>query len=464
MPGKQPSMRTPTAVQAAYAELKRRYGFPVSLKRISGHYYLYKQLIRWDREAKKYRCVEMRYLGSISDAGAFKPRKMERNDIESAKAVIAAHGGRVVMPESQAARPGGRLRITELDRKILTELTMDGRIQVSELARRLGAEERSVGNRMRSLERSLGMEYRPKVLLEGLGYLFFIVFAKFRDRRPDPDHLEREMNAFPSVQFAALSSNSKYDLVLIIATINDYNAVAKESLPVILRKIRMSPAVKDIEAEWYVSYFDISKGFMPLRQIFVEERLKGSIWTRRQEKGSGSLSKNEYATLLALNADGAESFRAIEKRNGMSDGSARYSYDSLVERKVLTGVTVCMKSLPTMYNALLLVEIVDEGAYAATRNEVYRIEITEDPGHIANRIPLAANMGAPYGVIFMVPILRDGDLENLEREFYAKVKGIKLSSMVLTKTLCGTPPYNRFDNTKSFQYEMLNAKVGQKNL
>src|SRR5208282_4016983 len=98
------------------------------------------------------------------------------------------------------------------------------------------------GYRIRSLEKRLGITYRPKINLESLGYLYFIVFVKFRGSRPDPELLKREMESTASVQFAALTSSSRYDMVLIVATASDYNAVATENLPLSLRKIRMSPS------------------------------------------------------------------------------------------------------------------------------------------------------------------------------------------------------------------------------
>ncbi len=454
---------TPDAVLSAYATLKGRYGFPISLKRIGSHYYIYKQRIRWDKASKKYVCIEMQYLGAIADDGTFRPRKMVANDIDAARAVIAAHGGKVVMPSAaNLPEPSAKSSITTLDKKILTELTMDGRLQVSDLARRLGENERKVGYRIRVLEKRLGISYRPKVYLESLGYLHFIVFVKFRGSRPDPDLLQREMDSNATVQFAALTSGGKYDLILIIATISDYNAVATESLPAALRKIRMGPSLKDIASDWYVSFFDISKGLLPLRENFMAEYLSKSIWTRRQERKSNSISRNEFATLSALNADGAVSFREIEQRNGMSEGSARYSYESLVKRKVISGTTICMNGLGIKYNVFLLMEIIDEGLYAGTRVEVYRIETKESGDHTSNRIPLVANMGAPYGVLFMVPVASDGALESLEREFYSNVKGIRISALILTKIFCGTLPYNRFDNTKTYQYEQLMLHDKQK--
>jgi DNA-binding Lrp family transcriptional regulator len=462
MAGASGSKRPPSAVSAKYAELRRSYGFPVSLKRIGGRYYLYKQLIKWDKERKKYVCTEMKYLGAISDDGVFKPRKLISGDLDSARSMVEAHGGKITMPNNlaeQAPAPS----TTELDRMILTELTMDARMQISELANKLGIDEKKVGYRIRSLENRLGIEYRPRIMVEKLGYLYFIVFAKFRGSRPDPDQLQKEISSISAVQFGALAANSKYDLILIVATRNEYNAAGKDSLPTVLKKLRMEPSLRDIKAEWYVSYFDIVKGFLPLRQNFVDEKLSNSVWTKGQPKEPNSLSRNEYAIIKALNQNGAESFRSVERNNGMTDGSAKYSFDRLTEKKVIDGVTICMNGIGVMYNSFLLIEIIDEGAYAATRSEVFRIETTERPDHLSNKIAMAANMGAPYGGMIMVPIFKDGDLEELQQEFSSKVNGIRVSGMVLTKILCGTLPYNRFDNTKSLQYEMLNAsKVQEK--
>ncbi len=449
--------RVPSAVLVRCAELKASFGFPVSLKKIGGHYYAYKQVIKWDPEARKYVSLESRYLGAISDTGEFRPRKAQGNDLDSARAVIEAKGGKVIMPEEKAASSLKVRHLTDLDKTILTELTMNGRLQLSELAQKLGSDEKRIGYRVRSLEKRLGIEYKPKILIEGLGYLYFIVFARFISWRPDPDALQKDIIANPSIQFAALSSDSKYDLTLIVAAVNDYNVTGGESLPAVLRDIRMAPSLKDIESEWYVSYFDVVKGLMPLRQEFIEKKLLKSVWSRRHERKATSLSKNEYATLRALNADARMPFREIEQKNGMSDGSAKYSFDSLVERSVLQRCSICVPRMPVKYMALVLLEIIDEGAFASTRHELYRFQILEDSKHEINRVALGANMGAPYGVFFMVPVLEDGDLENAMRELYAGVKGIKLSGMTITKVLCGTLPLNRLDNTKTIQHERLKA-------
>ncbi|MDE1865073.1 MAG: AsnC family transcriptional regulator [Candidatus Micrarchaeota archaeon] len=454
----------PRAVLERYEGLKRSYSFPISLKRIKGHYYIYKQLISWDRELKKYRSVEMQYLGSISSTGEFRARRLKGDDIESAKAVISAHGGTVTMPEQAAPHAEGRSRITETDRRILTELTMDGRARVPEIASRLGLDQKAASYRIRALEKRFGIVYRPKVEVEGLGYLYFVVFVKFTSSRPDLDALEKEISANPSIQFAALSPDSKYDMVLIVATISNYNShdpTDEESLPAILRNIRMGPSLRDVEAEWYASYFDVAKGFVPLRQAFIEKLKRSSVWTARQERGPSKLSKNEYAVLEALNNDGAESFRSIERRNGMADGTARYSYDRMSGRNVVRGITICMGGVGSLYNALLIMEVIDEKAYAATRREAWAIELSERPDHLVNKITLAANIGAPYGALFMAPVFAEGDLDALQNEFYSRVKGVRISIMVLTKILCGTVPYNRFDNTKSLRYERFMASKTQ---
>ena len=450
--------KTPTAVLTSYAQLRRSFNFPISLKRIKGHYYIYKQLIRWDKESRKYKCIEMKYLGSMAEDGTFRPRESHMNGVESATAVIEAHGGRVVLPELAAATPklGGMPRLSELDRQILTEITMDGRIHISELARKLGMNEKRIGYKVRSLERRLGIVYRPNIQVEGLGYLYFIIFAKFLDSRPDPQLLQEEMKANSAVQFAALSSDSRYDLVIIIATISNYTLMGAENMPAaIVKDIRMGRSLKDIRSEWYVSYFDIGKGFMPLRQRFIEEKLGKAVWSRRHERTPNMLSRNEYATLLALNANGAVPFREIEKKEGMSDGSAKYSYDSLVKRKIMSGVTICMNGLPMRYTALIIDEIIDEAAYASTRHEFYRFAITEKPDHNFNRLSFIANAAAPYGGISMAPITGDGELEGLMQELNRNVKGIRVSGMVLTKILCGAVPIGRFDNTKTYHYERL---------
>lgn len=446
---------TPEAVTDSYEQLKIKLGANLSLKKIKGHNYLYRQLIEWDKERRKYICRESKYLGKIEDNGRFVPKAVAgKDDIEVAKAVIAAHGGTVVLPNPEVPevpQQTKRMIFSELDLGLLMDLTMDGRMRPNAIAEKRGTNARGIGYKIGSLEKKLMLEYVPHIIIDKLGYSWFIVLVKFLEDKPDSGKVKEGLEQIPNVQFGAMT-NGKYDMMLYVAAENDHDFVD------ILAKMKMIPAFDKLRSEWYISYMFMTKGFIPIRDSFFEVLEKNKIWNRKMGSRtafSGKLSKNEYQMLRLLNKDGKVSFAEMERGISIATGSANYIYDKLKADGVLNIISINMTNLNILYNAVIMMDLIDRTEYLKTRIDLLKFINDEENGFLTNRFCLTGDVGIPDGGLFILPIMKEGQLEKIQKELEKKIKGVRLSSFIITDILCGKFIYHRFDSTMSSQYRII---------
>ncbi|MGC9157104.1 MAG: hypothetical protein ACP5GD_02895, partial [Candidatus Micrarchaeia archaeon] len=67
----------------------------------------------------------------------------------------------------------------------------------------------------------------------------------------------------------------------------------------------------------------------------------------------------------------------------------------------------------------------------------------------------------PYGMVMLLPIYIDGDLEKAKEELLQKVKGIKIRASIVTHILIGDLGTRKFDMQKSKPYEILQELTKQ---
>ena len=68
----------------------------VTVKKINGRYYLYKQLGKWDKERKRTTVIS-EYLGRINDKGEFIRRRLSaKENLKDAESLIKEHGGEII--------------------------------------------------------------------------------------------------------------------------------------------------------------------------------------------------------------------------------------------------------------------------------------------------------------------------------------------------------------------------------
>jgi DNA-binding Lrp family transcriptional regulator len=441
--------------------------FPVRLQVSGGRYYLYKQLTLWDKETKKAKSAA-KYLGKILDDGTF-VRKADRdaaNDLDVAKAVIVSHGGTVKMPEKIEIEAASQV-VEDVDKKILMNLSMNCRMPVSELAKRVGISTTSAVYKKRSLEQKYGIQYLTSINIHWLGFSYYIAFVKFEGKKPTAEELRETIKQEQRIQLALLTTG-KFDLMLYTVAEND------DTLNDVVYRLHSSEVLKKYTSSWMVTTYVDKYGYVPLRDEFFE-LIKTRIWQRTKENprpSVGQLLKSEYAVLRELNSDGEASFSKIDKKYGLNKGNARYTYEKLKERrkytyenltdkKVLLRNTLTLGKLNVKYNALIIMEVLNSNEFLERREGLFYY-ITNDTNEIVNRFSALGDIVTPYGMLFIAPVFNGNELESMIEELNDRVKGVRLDTILVVDILVGKLAYRRFDNKHAKQYAQLISEYGMK--
>jgi DNA-binding Lrp family transcriptional regulator len=447
--------KVPEPVYVKFGELRKNYEFPIVLRRINGRYYVYKQISKRNKTLNKTEIVETEYLGKITSSGIFivKGIKNSNNEIEIAKAVILAHGGKVLLPEvseERAYEETSEKEYSDLDIKILRNLTMNGRMPVSFMAKKLGVDEKKLENKITRLEKELGIRYIPHIKLERLGFIEFLVLVKFSERKPNPDGVKEDLSKLPQVQFAALT-NGKYDMILHIL------AESNNDFSIILRRIKNLNSLVKITSRWYATSFNVTKGFIPLRNEMFEV-LRDKVWGRTRESlrpSESQLLKSEYSVLKELNSNGVVPFAEIERKGNMAKGNAKHTYNRLKEKDIIKRVSITCKKLSIRYNSVIIIEIKNENAFWRSRERFLEYLLEEKSSAYSDRFVLVGDINMPEGGILIMPVFSEGDADLAIEELTRFVNGISPYQLIITEVLLGCIPYRKFDKMYTSQYEQL---------
>lgn len=426
-------MATPELVSRAYRQLKLEYPFYVALSRINGKYYVYKSKSVWDKETKKVK-TRQEYLGRITEDGTF-IKKMKISQVQQ-----------------QVAQPEISYKLSDIDEKLLTYLSMNCRLPLVEIAKRLGVKEDMIIRRKADLEKRFGIRYLASINYIKLGFSAYLVFVSFKDGRPSAETLKEIFENKPHVQLAMLTQG-KYDLVLHILVEHSMSLVG------IVYSIRKDERLKNYESVWDVAAFEEFYGYVPLRDKFFE-LLEKKVWHRTKDNPrptSDSLSQREYALLRELNNNGNESFASIEKKYNFGQGSGRYTFDKLREKELIWRSTLTFQNYSIKYPAMILVTIINQSSFLNDRQKFLHY-IIKDYAAPSTRFALEGDILASNGVLLLLPVIKDGELENELDWLKQNIGGIKLDTLVITHVILGELCYRRFDNAQSGQTAVLTSE------
>jgi DNA-binding Lrp family transcriptional regulator len=195
---------------------------------------------------------------------------------------------------------------------------------------------------------------------------------------------------------------------------------------------------------------------VPIRDKFFD-LLKEKVWRRSKETprpASDSLMHREYVLLRELNTAGNKSFAEIEKKYNFGHGTAKYVFEKLKERGLIWRLALTMGRYNVKYNAVIVTRVVNEGIFLKDREKFLRY-IIKDYGGLANKFSLVGEILAPFGDMFIVPILREGELEAELEWLNTQIGGIKTDSSIITQTILGESCYRKLDNRHSNQMREL---------
>ncbi|MCL5429865.1 MAG: Lrp/AsnC family transcriptional regulator [Candidatus Marsarchaeota archaeon] len=442
--------KVPEKVLFAFNELKKNERLHIVLKKINEKYYIYVQSTAREKGTHKVRTIS-KYFGRITEEGAVL-RKQTNEDIEleNAKSLIEARGGKVLLPQAseEAQKPFVE---SETDAKILKMLSMNARMEQKEMAKRIGLKIGALRNKINDLEKCYGIRYTTEINTSKLGYRSHFVFVKFEDEKPSRDALKLAIEGEGRVQFAALTTGA-YDLIIYLLAESDVE------ISDTISRIRANTLINSYPSDWYATPLYEVYGFIPLREEFFEI-LKEKIWHRAKVKSNirtDVLFHREYVLLKELNANSTESFSTVDKNYQLGKGGARYAYLALKERGVLKRTTITYSKPPIKSNAILILNIFIRKDFDTTRSHLMHFTI-EDKHSFINKLSFASDIKVPNGVLYIFPIVKDGDLINVEEELKKKVTGIKLTSIIITDPLVGELGNRKFDTAHSTQYDHLIA-------
>ncbi len=444
----------PPRVLDAFSAIRQRVDFAVVLRRFGKRYYVYKATSRWDKKRKRV-IGEQEYLGKITDRGRFieKVASGPGSDLRKAEAIIKAYGGRISYPkleERAVAEPQVERELLEVDKQVLTMLSMNARMPISLIAKRAGLSRSEANTKIKNFEKRYGMRYILETDVKRFGLLPYLIFVKFDKEQPPVDVIKKLLQDEPKVQFAAMTKGD-YDLVIYWLDSGDPISASGDAW-----KIEASPLLKGYGARWDVLYFGQAYSFVPLRNEFIDMVLKKHVWHKKGEPSPASneeLKAREFALLRELNEDCTKDFTEIDARHNLGRGASRYTYLDLKRRGIIVRPTITLAKLSMRYLSIILAETLNAFEEEETISTLLSYII--DYNQIMNKHALTGNIGISTATIFFTPIARDssieGELDTLRPSFH----GVRVRSLIVSDVIVGQLCYRRFDNDYSRQYARL---------
>jgi DNA-binding Lrp family transcriptional regulator len=335
----------------------------------------------------------------------------------------------------------------EIDSKILTILSMNGRATLDFIGKHVGLSKHPTYRRIKRLEENYGIKYIAEIDVSKFGYLGYMAFVKFRDKIPTLIDIHKVLEKEPRIQLVLLTSG-EYDLIIYFLS-DDPRDVAY-----FIFKLRGEGILASYPSDWYLTPH-YTANFIPLRDEFFE-LLKKSIWHRSKttkRPTSKDLLEREYILLKELNKNGSASFTDIDEKYKLGKGASRYTYYKLKERGILRRMTISMQNLSVKYHVIFFTSSFYGTKFSKTRPNLL-MEIIRD-GPVINKYIQISEVGIPAGVMLVMPVFSDIDLKNTEDYIKNKVKWITFKKLIVTGIPIGSFCYRRFDNTYTNQYKIL---------
>lgn len=442
-------MELPQKIKDRLIELNKKSKHSVHIQKIKDRYYAYEYSNVFDKGKNKWKSTAL-YLGRIDEDGKFTKagyRVSPKTDAESVdELMLKSIQYNNSDPTEILVHPD------EIDRKILEKISTDGRATVSEISKYTKVSRGKIQRRLHRLESLYKITYTLDFAPRPFGLFRFYILVKFRNTIPDVEKMKETLDKYSLIQTVALLKGD-YDLFIYLLAGNT------TYLEDIVYEIRQHKIFADNDADWTVSYITDAYGFIPFRDRFFDV-VRDKVWHKTKEalrKPENMLLEREFNVLYELNKGGRIDFNEIDKKYDMHSGAAHYTYYKLLEKKIIKRVTITMRSLPSKYTALLLSNQVNISKFDKGKREYlkYILEYTETP---TNKFILTADMGAPYGMLSILPVFNDTDIQKTEdslRNLFGS--GVELRTLIITQLLLGNLGFRRLDNKKSIQYKLLHG-------
>jgi DNA-binding Lrp family transcriptional regulator len=419
----------PPRIKAVFMKLKSESTQYIEIKYIKGYFFAYQSTSRWDKEKKKPIKVPL-YLGRITNAGQFIPakKKKPRNITQPAAPVIE-------QPILDLGQKTLEAVVREEKKykhepKLLTALSMNGRISMSVLGKMVDLKETAVSSQVKKLERKYDIKYIAEMDTTKLGYLQFLITVKFLDKFPKTDELKKILEKEARVQLALITKGD-FDLMMY--------ALAKTSEEINLLVLGLRTKL-DYQAIWNAGPVFDDYGFIPVRSDFIDLLKK-------------DLLEREYAVLKELGKNGKIDFTEIDDLYKFDKGRSQYSYYRLKEKGIIKRITISMHNLPLKYVAIIYEDIVNWKEFRTNRESSLKNVIQDSITQI-NKYVLVDDTVSPNGTVLYLPVFKDGDLESAIDQLTSLNLGVKIRTFIITSIILGDFCFRNFDNNYSLQQEI----------
>ena len=398
-----------------------------------------------------------KYLGWFTDDGMFIPaehrdertkelKEMEKENRERLSALQDSQKE----AETKIVDEGIRKRETERhERDILRALSMDARKTIPELVKITGIKETTVAYHLRNLERRYDMEYVLEIDIEKFGYVDYVAFGKFLNKKPVLNQMKEELEKYPYVQ-AAMITKGEYDIVVLLVA--ESNSNARGALYDFTREVLSS---YDIEWTMSPAYFS-GLGFIPLRKEFFEV-LKEKVWKRTREKPRpehDQITEVEYNVLMAMNKNAAADFASIDREIHTERGRSNYAYHRLIDRGIIKRATVNMRNLSSRFDALFILNIINIDSWLKGR-ERFMLDLIKENDLQVDTYSFACDIMSPKGVLLMAHVFKDQNPEAIAERLIKDTGGARIYEIVVTDIIVGSVNSRFSDKIKTRQYEIL---------
>jgi DNA-binding Lrp family transcriptional regulator len=446
--------KLPEKIESAVQTIRKEYGHYVQAKLIRGRYMLFEATSIYDPETKKPRKIT-RYLGWLTDAGQLIPARhndmktkvfneIEKDNEQKIKELEES----LKIAEKRTAEEGRRRKETEKhERDILRALSMNARITVPELSKITGLSNTAVNYHLRHLEKKYDLKYLLEIDIEKFGYINYIAFVKFKDKRPSYEEMKEQLEKIPYVQ-VAMTTKGTYDMaiLLVVKSTND----AKSNLYNIIDQV-----FANYIARWNMIPAYQTFGFIPLRDKFFDI-LKEKVWTRTKEKPRplhDEITEMEYKVLKAMNSSAITDFISIDKEIGADKGRSNYAYHQLTRKGIIKRPTISMHSLHTKFDMLLLLNVENQKQFLETGKNLL-LEIIKDNNRF-DTYSFTCDVTSPYGELLIVPVPASNEPDIISERLMKTINGAYLDVLVITTILIGHLNHRLFDKSQTKQYEIL---------
>ena len=125
-----------------------------------------------------------------------------------------------------------------------------------------------------------------------------------------------------------------------------------------------------------------------------------------------------------------------------------------MKRGIIKRTTISLNKTTIRYNALFVVNYAIQKEFSHTRDRLLFNIISECEQQF-DTYSFTSDIASPAGIILTVPITKDDDLYHKEQELLNNVRGINLSTLVVTDVLIGMLNRRMFDKSFTKQYEIL---------